>query len=311
MLVEPATRMVGAQTPPERQGRDVQPVVQSVGKLLQVPGQARGFARRSPASFVDTLDDGLNALGAVERTDQHRVALDDDRQVLDPDRRDHHAVRGANHRTGGVDEEGRTLDTVSFEIAVAGGPDRIPGAQVRPGEVDGQDGRARCLLHHRVVEGNLRRFAEPGGQAARRAHPHALSQGQGDGRDQLRRMQLELVDQQADRSNEVAAVPETAFLEIAFSGGAIWLLDEAIDFSASGLRVDQFARPDVAISAGRRVRLDPQDHQAALACDIDGPQDRILEGPNRRDVVIGGQYDRDRVGIPFGDVQHGRSDGRT
>ena len=52
-------------------------------------------------------------------------------------------------------------------------------------------------------------------------------------------------------------------------------------------------------------------HQAALACDIDGPQDRILEGPNRRDVVIGGQYDRDRVGIPFGDVQHGRSDGRT
>ena len=103
-------------------------------------------------------DEALDLLRPLDRRDQHRVGGVDDRE---PARR--RARRAAARPSAGSCRRRRracTLPSRATPCAVARAllPDRLPVADVRPGEVRRQHRRARGVLHHRVVEADLRRL---------------------------------------------------------------------------------------------------------------------------------------------------------
>ncbi len=121
-------------------------------------------------------------------------------------------------------------------------------------------------------------------------------------------MLLQLGQDGARRQQEDAAVPVVvAALDVGLGGGEVGLLDEGLDLPCGAAQ--RLAAPDVAVARRRRVRLDAEQHQGALAS---GGQARVDGGEEvglRRDGVVG-RHDEDQgVRVLGAGQQGGAGDG--
>jgi hypothetical protein len=109
------------------------------------------------------------------------------------------------------------------------------------------------------------------------------------------------------REHEHAAVPsEGAGVEIPLSGLGVRLLNESLGDVCTEEAGDGLAALDVAVRR-RRARGHDRERDEAVAVILDELEAKLEPAPElvqRLDDVVGGQHDKDRLGVAFG--QHRR-----
>ena len=117
-----------------------------------VRASATPLVSSSPTSALDLLR-------PVDRRDEHRVGGVDDGDPFEPEHAEQPAVR-AQVAVAHVAGEDLALAHHAGLVARALLPDRLPVADVRPVEAGLDHQRPVGVLHHRVVEADLRRLGE-------------------------------------------------------------------------------------------------------------------------------------------------------
>ena len=108
-------------------------------------------------------DQLLDEPGLGLRGDEYGIRGRDDDDVVDADHRSEVLALAMDQAAPGLDEFHAAAHSIAQRITRQDVPDRIPGADIGPGEGDRQDSGAIGPLHHRVIDGGLRRAGEGGG----------------------------------------------------------------------------------------------------------------------------------------------------
>ena len=159
-------------------------------------------------------------------------------------------------------------------------PQGGPGADIVPADVDRQHGGGARLLHHGVVDGDVRSLLELRlGEAFETDVFFGMVEGGGRGGEDLRLEAREFVEERLGVQNENAAVPEVvARREILFGRGGVGLFGEAGDRERGALEAVEIAAGfDVAVAGMGARRLDAEQDELAGGCDGCGAGDGVGE----------------------------------
>ncbi len=147
-LMEPALGVVGAQRPPDGQGRRPEPLFvtfepgQEIDRALLRPQGAtgRGLGRR------------LHPLAGIEAADQQGLGVGDHRQSIDAHKGDLQPACAAHQALARLLQQHLGVGRIARLVLGRSGPHRVPRPKVGPGERDRQHRSPIGALHHRVVE---------------------------------------------------------------------------------------------------------------------------------------------------------------
>src|SRR5690606_14659955 len=166
---------------------------------------------------------------------------------------------------------------VAVAVLLRGFPQRGPGADIAPADIERYDGGAVGPLHHGVVDRAGRRSREGVLVEAQEIEvAHRQGHGLGGGRQHLRLQTFELRQVAGGAEQEYAAIPGvTAVGQIGLRRLEIRLLDESLYAEAAGAAVERLAAPDVAVARLRPVGRDAEGDECAAACGTGGPVHRL------------------------------------
>ena len=263
-----------------------------------------------PARGLDLVDDLFHVLDAILARHQRRIGRVDDDQVLDPDGRDHAAVRCAHQAVAGVDRQHIAFVAVAIRVAVGRGPQRRPRTDVAPAAADRHHGRTIRLLHDGIVDRIVRT-----GRERVTTDPDEVQIGFGrsvgiGGRSKnLRRVTTERIEIALCLEQEHAGIPDIApVVDVGLRRRQVGLLDETADAVAA---LGQFlAAGDVAIPDFRPIGVDAERHQPILVGQHRGPSHRVAECNLILDQVIGGKNQHGRLRVIGQQVQRRNGDRR-
>ncbi len=262
---------------PLQQGREAPP-----GPDL--PGVADGLAPPGPSERRDELFDCLT-IRAVG--DEDRIRGLDHGEPADPGE-SHEAMVGLDEIVSGNGERNVTRNDVAVLVLRHELPERMPGADVRPARIAGNDRHPRGTFHHRLVDRQGRQASEQSGiDDALRVRPMARFEG----------LELageyglepgELVEQNVGTHDEHAAVPVVpARRQHGFGFGTGRLLDETAD-GESARSPERFAPGDPAEARLRAGRGDAEGDDPPRCGERQRPLERADQRLRLANEMVGG-----------------------
>ncbi|QDX82884.1 hypothetical protein B9N43_07305 [Denitratisoma sp. DHT3] len=285
----------------------------AVDVLVAAPG-AMDAARRPALVAVlgpQLFDHLLHPLRFLPRRHQQGIAGFDDDQIPETDA-DHHAMGGMDVAVRHRMQMHVAVADVAGVVLVGRFPQRLPGADVAPGE-GGRDHRRRAgALQHRVIDGG--RAAAGEALAVDAAAMRRAVQRRGDlARDagQFGFQALQLGQEMRRAEQKDAAVPVVAAAgEEAVGDFQFRLLDEARHVEAGVGGVQGRPLLDVAEAGFGAVRTQAENHQAAALQRRHAAQQVGAEGVDVGDVVVRRQHQQRRVPVGRQQMMGGDRDRR-
>src|SRR5450830_210955 len=266
------------------------------------------------ALALEFLGDQPDVLAAFAVGDQQGVRRVDDDQVLEPDAA-HQALGRIDVAVADVMQYGLAVALVALGIGRCQFTHRLPRTDIAPAELAGHHRDFARAFHQCVVDGNVRR---PGQALAIQfqlkflAAFAAVAEGQtlGHGVEDVRGVFAQFAQHGVGPQAEHAGVPQVpAAIEVLLRRLRIGFLDEARDLER--LVAQGLAFLDIAEAGLGLGRHQAEGHQPALLGQESGTVDRLGEGVQILDQMIGRQHQQLRVvTVEPGHMQGRRGDGR-
>ena len=254
---------------------------------------------------LQLVDKGLYLLHAVLRHDEHGILGGDDDQILRADDRGQNIAR-VNEAALGFQRNALTFDGVFGIILACHFPDSIPAADIRPAEMAAHNGNGLGLFNHRIVDGVLRRSFEAVAIQTQKADVFAGQiDGGRDGSQNLRRVGGQFGNHHVGAEQEVAGIPQIAFLQITDGGRRIGLFHKGLDHAQVGIVRNHLARIDIAVGRSWFVRHEAEDDDIALLRCFPPQTNRLGKAVFIQNHMVGCQRQNETTGgAAFGN--HGR-----
>ncbi len=254
------------------------------------------LGRLRPLRALELGDEFAHLLRARAGHHQHRIG-----------RRHHHEIVGADdggepvdrmdHAIARIRRHHGAVDRVAGLVALGDVEDRVPGADVGPAEVAGDDGGAIGLLHHRVVDRLLRRAAERPGLEPHETEIVACAGDRGFHRGHHVRLEARKLRQQhVGAKQEIARIPQIALGDIARRGFGVRLFHERLD-RVDPVRTGRLAAADVAVAGLGRARRDAEGDDAPGLRRLEPGEAGGAEFLDIEDDVVGGERQHHGIGI--------------
>ena len=105
-----------------------------------------------PVLRLELFDNRLDLFRFIARNDQHGVRCRHYDNVVETDDGGDDVVFRTRQAVAAVSKNYRADADVAFTVVRQHIPDRVPTADVRPAEIDGNDRGPRGTLHYRIVD---------------------------------------------------------------------------------------------------------------------------------------------------------------
>ncbi len=258
---------------------------------------------------LQTLDHVLDLLAVVLVGNQNGVLGFDDDQVLDADS-GHQSMVRLHQAVTRVDSHHIAFKAIGILVVRPHVPDRCPTAQIVPACVQRYDQTEIGVLHDRVVHGLIGAQGKLLGRDVQEvAVGIGVSQGYAACRQYVGTMLFQLSQEHRGTEHEHTAVPQVSTRGQVFgSHFRRRLLLERLDCEAT--LSNGFTTVDVAKTGFSVSRGNPERHQATRLGVHLSNRYRLSESFFVVDMVIGSQYQQDRVSAISRCFERSQGDGR-